>query len=103
MNDFYSRKPISSRRLVGYGFVAAVGVAALGFWVDDNLLYIAAPACGLVVGGFGFLLSWMPSHVRPVPGANGQAAHYPAWVWWIYVVGLLGSTALKIWDIHQRK
>jgi xanthine/uracil permease len=103
MSDFFTREPVPRWRLVAYGFLAAAGVAVLGYYEHDSRMYIAAAACGLVVGGFGFLLSWARANVRPIPGTNGQPAQFPAWVRWLFITGLIASLALKIWDIYQRK
>jgi hypothetical protein len=103
MGEFFTRKPVPTWRLIAYGFLAAAGVAVLGVYEHDYRLYIAAVVCGVVIGAIGFGLSWARAHIVPIPGENGQPARYPRWVWWMLLAGLIGSSAVKLWDMFERK
>ena len=103
MSDFYTRKPVPMGRIVFYGFLAAAAVAALGYFQHDPKLYIFAIIAGLFIGGFGFAASWTRANVKPIPGEAGQPVRYPAWVRWMFIIGLTASAALKLWDILQKK
>jgi len=103
MSGFYTRKPVAIWRIVSYGILAAAGVAAVGYFQNDHRLYIAAAVCGVVIGGFGFVLSWGRANIKPIQIVPGQPKRYQRWVYWIFWVGLAGSSALKLWDIFHRK
>src|ERR1035437_1260231 len=103
MSDFYSRKPVAMWRIVFYGILAAGGVAAVGYFTNDRGLYIAAAFCGGFIGGFWFFFCYVRAKVKPIPGEIGQPARYPAWVRWMFIIGLVASAALKLWDIMHKK
>jgi hypothetical protein len=101
MDNFY--KSVSLKRVVFYGFLAAAGVAAIGYLTNDPGLYIAAAFAGVAIGGFGFILCWSRDHIKPIPGEKGQPARFPRWVYWMFYGGLAVSAALKFWDIMHKK
>jgi hypothetical protein len=103
MKDFYSRKPLGIWEIIAFGALAAAGVATIGYLVNDPRLYVAAPICGVFIGGFGFILGWTRAKIKPIPSAPGQPARYPRWVYWMFWGGLSVSTALKLWDLFEKK
>jgi hypothetical protein len=103
MSDFFTRKPVAMWRIVSYGVLAAGCIAALGYYQNDHKLYYAAAICGVIIGGFGFLLSWTRANVKPIPTEPGLPLRFPRWVYWVFWIGLLMSTALKLWDISHKK
>jgi hypothetical protein len=103
MSDFYTHEPVPMWHIVFYGILAAAGVAAVGYFESDHRLYIAAAFCGVFIGGFGFLLSWMRANVKPVEAGPGQTKRFPRWVYWMFWIGLFTSTALRLWDLLHKK
>lgn len=102
MNDFYARKPVAMWRITGYGILAAVGVATVGYLQKDHRLYIAAAFFGIVIGGFGFVLNWSRAVIKPIEAAPGLPKRFPRWVYWMFWIGLSASAALKFWDISRK-
>jgi H+/Cl- antiporter ClcA len=103
VSDFYTRNPVAMWRIVFYGILAAVGVAAIGYFQHDHRLYFAAAFCGVVIGGFGFVLSWTRASVKLIQTEPGQPKRFPRWVYWMFWMGLLASAALSLWDILRNK
>jgi len=97
MSDFYSRKPTPVSHIVFYGALAAIGVALIGYFSHDEGLYIVAAICGFIVGGIGFIFSWIRSSVKSVPSAQGQSHRFPRWIYWVFWIALLSSSFVKIW------
>ena len=103
MNDFYTRKQLQTWRIIAWAMVATAAVAALGYVENEHGLYIFAPFCGVMIGGLGFVASWARANVKPVPAAVGQTVRYPRWVYWMFWTGLAATTALKEWNLFEKK
>jgi len=103
MSDFYTRKPVAIWHIIFYGILAAAGVVAVGYFENDQRLYIAAAFCGVFIGGLGFVLSWARANIKPIQTEPGQPKRYPQWVYWMFWGGLWASIALKAWDVLYKK
>jgi hypothetical protein len=102
MSDFLERKPVPLWRIVCYGILAAVGVATIGYYNHDHRLYVFAIISGVFIGVFGFALSWTRANVRPIPGGEGRISRYPAWVRWLFIIGVLATAVGKLLDILHK-
>jgi uncharacterized membrane protein HdeD (DUF308 family) len=93
--DPMQRQTVPRWRLVIWGIVAVAGVAAMGWFLQDRILLIAAVFFGLAIAGFGILFNWM--RTSQWLQANART------LLWLKVVVIVANAALLLWDLLPKK
>jgi hypothetical protein len=93
MNQFFERTPVPKWRLISYGLLATASISALGLYLNERSLIIAAAFFGFFIVGFAFVLDAVRTKATPQWRRIGR---------WLLYAGLLVVIALKLWDILSK-